>query len=268
MGNNLKSAIERVIEYDFINRVTSGEWVGQDPKYTEFGHIRDGIIYYNVLMGMGYQMRNVDLKSFNIQNLKDFGFRRFKIDNFGLRHFDPNFGGTKILDITPKDFESKLMLDPDIQSYNLIDSKMDFCKYLIIPNFTKCKSGSEEITISNYQYLRSGYSARREGELPVLTRWFEFPVEMPPAKYLQLVLYSKDQLIKEAQARNEEIGPDLEDWNIIAILGQNSGKIEPMIPVTMMRNALGMEEGGNGHPLDKEEYQKSVDFWSKRAVVK
>jgi len=41
-----------------------------------------------------------------------------------------------------------------------------------------------------------------------------------------------------------------------------------MIPVTMMRNALGMEEGGNGQPLDKEEYQKSVDFWSKRAIVK
>lgn len=268
MNNKVKSIVERVIEYDFINRVSSGEWVGKNPKYTEFGHLRDGVIYYNVIMGMGHQMRNVNLKSFSVQTLKDFGFRRFKIDTFGLRHFDPNFGGTKILDITPKDFESKLMLDPDIQSYNLIDSKMDFCKYLIIPNFTKCKSGSEEITISNYQYLRSGYSARREGELPVLSRWFEFPIEMPPAKYLQLVLYSKDQLIKEAQSRNEEVSPDLEDWNIIAILGQNSGEVEPMIPVTMMRNALGMEEGGNGQPLDREEYQKSVDFWSNRAIVK
>lgn len=268
MNNKVKSIVERVIEHNFINRVTSGEWVGQNPKYTEFGHLRDGVIYYKVFLDIGYQMRDVKLKSFSDKVLKDFGFRKLKIDTFGLRHFDPNFGGTKILDITPQDFESKLMLDPDIQSTNLIDSNMDFCKYLIIPNFTKCKSGSEEITISNYQYLRSGYSARRDGELPVLTRWFEFPVEMPPAKYLQLVLYSKDQLIKESQARNEEVGSDLEDWNIIAILGQNSGKIEPMIPVTMMRNALGMEEGGNGHPLDKEEYQKSVDFWSNRAVVK
>lgn len=268
MRNNLKSAIERAIEYDFINRVTSGEWVDQNPKYTEFGNLHDGIIYYKVYNGLGYTLRQVKLDSFSDQTLKDFGFRKLKIDTFGLRHFDPNFGGTKILDITPKDFEYKLMLDPDIQSTDLIDSKMDFCKYLIIPNFTKCKSGSEEITISNYQYLRSGYSARREGELPVLSRWFEFPIEMPPAKYLQLVLYSKDQLIKEAQSRNEEVSPDLEDWNIIAILGQNSGAVEPMIPVTMMRNALGMEEGGNGQPLDREEYQKSVDFWSNRAIVK
>lgn len=45
MRNNLKSAIERAIEHDFINRVTSGEWVGQIPKYTEFGHLRDGVIH-------------------------------------------------------------------------------------------------------------------------------------------------------------------------------------------------------------------------------
>ena len=189
---------------------------------------------------------------------------KYHLDNFAKRHFDPNFTGTKILDISIENFENHIA-DQDL---DLIDSNMPFCKYLILPNFTKAKSGSYEITIENYQYLRSGYSSRREGELPVLSRWFEFPIEMPAAKYLQIILYSKDQLIKESQSRGENIDLDLTDWNIIAILGQNSGIIEPMSPITMMRNALGMEEGGNGHKLDKKEYQECVEFWSKMAIIK
>ncbi len=189
---------------------------------------------------------------------------RYHIDTFGKRHFDPKFGGTKILNMDSEEFENRL----SNEETSLIDSSMEFCKYIIIPNFTKAKSGSHEITVENYQYLRTGYSARRNGELPVLSRWFEFPIEMPPAKYLQLVLYSKDQIVKESKSRNEEIDSDLTDWNIVAILGQNSGIVEPMVPITMMRNALGMEEGGNGEKLNKEEYQKSIDFWSKMATVK
>ena len=34
-----------------------------------------------------------------------------------------------------------------------------------------------------------------------------------------------------------------------------------MDPITMMRNALGAEEGGSGVKLNREEYKKSVDFW-------
>ncbi len=189
---------------------------------------------------------------------------KYKVDSFAKRHFDPTFSGTKILDKTIDQFESIVALyDP-----KLIDSSMEFCKYMIVENFTNARPGSCEITIENYQYLRSGYSARREGELPVLSRWFEFPVEIPPAKYLQIILYSKDQMIKESISRNEDIDPNLTDWNIIAILGQDSGIIEPMSPITMMRNALGMEEGGNGEKLDRIEYQKCVDFWSKMAIVK
>ena len=41
-----------------------------------------------------------------------------------------------------------------------------------------------------------------------------------------------------------------------------------MDPITMMRNALGKEEGGSGVQLDKTAYQKSVDFWSKHAIIK
>ena len=51
----------------------------------------------------------------------------------------------------------------------------------------------------------------------------------------------------------------------------NTDKIDseiPMNPITMMRNALGKEEGGSGVPLDREKYLKSVEFWRKHALVK
>lgn len=40
-----------------------------------------------------------------------------------------------------------------------------------------------------------------------------------------------------------------------------------MDPITMMRNSLGVKEGGSGIPLDREKYRESVDFWSKNAIV-
>ena len=43
---------------------------------------------------------------------------------------------------------------------------------------------------------------------------------------------------------------------------------KPMEPITMMRNALGKEEGGSGVPLNREKYMESVNFWEKHAVVK
>lgn len=41
-----------------------------------------------------------------------------------------------------------------------------------------------------------------------------------------------------------------------------------MDPITMMRNALGKEEGGSGVKLDREAYKQSVEFWSKHALIK
>ena len=41
-----------------------------------------------------------------------------------------------------------------------------------------------------------------------------------------------------------------------------------MQPITMMRNALGKEEGGSGVPLQRDAYMASVAFWSKYASIK
>ena len=98
--------------------------------------------------------------------------------------------------------------------------------------------------------------------MPVLCRWLELSdFEVPIANYLCLILYSKEQLAKEGDEIDGEYG-------VVAILAQMSDQEEPMTPMTMVRNALGVDEGGSGVPLDKTAYDKSVEFWSKNANVK
>jgi hypothetical protein len=41
-----------------------------------------------------------------------------------------------------------------------------------------------------------------------------------------------------------------------------------MQPITMMRNALGRDQGGSGVPLEIEKYKESVAFWSKYVSIK
>lgn len=58
------------------------------------------------------------------------------------------------------------------------------------------------------------------------------------------------------------------DWGVVSIKAQDSDAEIPMEPITAMRNALGTEHGGSGVALDKEYYQKSVEFWNGHAIVK
>jgi len=206
---------------------------------------------------------------------------RIKITEFGKRHFDKTFGGTKVLDFTVEEFENKINNDEGISdtiiasnsvkdiTINLYEDRVKwipgyapFCKLLVLENFTDARIGSIPITLENYQYLRSGYSARRDSELPIFSRWFELPISKSKADYLALVLYSKEQIIKEGTTDFDA------DWGVVAILGQSHSNEEPMKPETMLRNALGIEEGGSGVPLDRDQYLRSVDFWDKHATVK
>jgi hypothetical protein len=194
-----------------------------------------------------------------------------ELTDFALRHFDKTFGGTKILDCTPQRFNMFLNPVAPFENFKLLDGYAPFCKLLPIKNFTDARIGSLPITLENYQYLRSGYSARREGELPVFSRWFELPISKPKAEWLMLVLYSNEQLHKEHSEDKKNAGvPFLfgADWGVVAILGQSHPNEEPMKPETMLRNALGIEYGGSGVALDKEKYLESVEFWDKNATLK
>lgn len=58
------------------------------------------------------------------------------------------------------------------------------------------------------------------------------------------------------------------DYGIVSVKPQSIDSEIPMDPITMMRNALGKEEGGSGVPLDRAKYDVSVAFWSTHAIIK
>jgi hypothetical protein len=180
-----------------------------------------------------------------------------ELTEFSLRHFDKTFGGTYI-DMTSEEFINIL----NQSSYNVLDGYAGFCKLVVVQNFTNAKTGTMKIDLTTLPYLKSGYSSRRPEELAVLSQWLEIPKRfVPKAEYLVVVVYSKQQLAKEGTIIDT-------GWGVVAILGQMCDSEEPMKPITMMRNALGIEEGGSDVKLDREAYEKSVKFWSENATVK
>jgi len=105
----------------------------------------------------------------------------------------------------------------------------------------------------------------------VLTR--HFPADSVPesvAEYLDIILYSKEQIQKETKDMGTT-DPDADvdyDWGIIYVKAQDGDQELPMDPITAMRNALGTEHGGSGVPINREEYMKSVSFWNEHAFIK
>ena len=58
------------------------------------------------------------------------------------------------------------------------------------------------------------------------------------------------------------------EWGVVSIKPSDVDHELPMDPITMMRNALGVEHGGSGVILEREKYLESVKFWSKYAKIK
>ncbi len=155
-----------------------------------------------------------------------------------------------IQDCTPEEFERRLN---DEAPFKVLDGYAPFCKLHVHRNWTSTRCLTVPITDANRSLLRSGYEARTKEELPVLVRWFE-GVEPPVAQWFVVILYSREQLAKE--------GSTIEaDWGVVGCIYTAEPEEVPMAPITMMRNALGVEEGGSGVPLDREAYRRSVAFW-------
>ena len=159
-----------------------------------------------------------------------------------------------IQDCTPAQFERHLNDTPPLR---VLDGYAPFCKLHVHRNWTRTRCLTVPITADNRHLLRSAYQARNAQELPVLTRWFE-GVQAPVADYLLAILYDREQLAKEGE-------PIDADWGVVGCLYTAQPEEIPMAPITMMRNALGVEEGGSGVPLDRAAYQRSVAFWEANA---
>lgn len=144
-------------------------------------------------------------------------------DNFALRQWDDaNYGGTKV-SFDKSEFINRVQQAHDNGSA-LVDGYAPFCKHIFVSNFVGAKVGTLEIADSNIALLRSGYTKRRPEELAVLSRWFsasDLPQGIPDAKHLDIILYSREQLIKEYadMPTKDGAGSELPDapWGIISV---------------------------------------------------
>ena len=159
-----------------------------------------------------------------------------------------------IQDCTPEDFERRLNEETPLA---VLDGYAPFCKLHVHRNWTSTRCMTIPIDDNNRNRLRTAYEARTKDELPVLVRWFE-GVEPPVAEYLIPILYSREQLAKEGVAIAA-------DWGVVGCLYTAQPGEIPMAPITMMRNAFGVEEGGSGMALDRDAYRQSVAFWEANA---
>ncbi len=159
-----------------------------------------------------------------------------------------------IQDISAEAFEQHLNA---VSPLAVLDGYAPFCKLHVYRNWTRTRCLAVPIDDSNAHLLKSAYEARTVDELPVLVRWFE-GIEPPVANYLVVILYDQAQLAKEG-------APIDADWGVVGCMYTMTPEETPMAPITMLRNALGVAEGGSGVPLDREAYQRSVAFWNAHA---
>ena len=159
-----------------------------------------------------------------------------------------------IQDITPEQFERYLN---ENQPLKVLDGYAPFCKLHVHRNWTSTRCLTVPINEGNRHLLRSDYEARTPDELAVLVRWFE-GLEPPVADYLVVILYSRAQLAKEGTATGA-------DWGVVGCMYTAEPEETPMAPITMLRNALGVEEGGSGVSLDRAPVGIAVEFWRHNA---
>jgi hypothetical protein len=197
-----------------------------------------------------------------------------------LAPYDTHHDIIKLLrsNISIKEFEQ--IVNSRFDPSNLQPGYAPFCKHIFLHNdFTDARVNVLPITKDNEHCLRSKYEARNEKELPVLTRYFSRELLeknagseprdiFPIAKYLDLILYSREQINKENEAMGKSNDGESEaPWGIVSIKAQDIDRELPMTPITAMRNALGKEEGGSGVPIDREKYMEAYQYWKDHATV-
>ena len=238
--------------------------------------------------------KNKYLELYN--NLKGGADYKIVVLNFCInRQFidNPSFSGTKILDKTPEEFSGKIndMLKAD--SIKLTEGELySFAPHIFIDKQTLIRNGLNlnlilnDIPIEGLQSLiKSDYMSRNEKEIKILTRWIDKkdvePSIIPVFNFIDIVLYTKEHLLKEINERIEK-GTNseadlidkhkLEDPSIthgvVKIIAMSERKETPIDPITMIRNHLGMEFGGNGEKINLVKYQESVDYWSRHVLLK
>jgi len=233
--------------------------------------------------------------------LDKFAVRQFQLlNNFNASSSSQQHISTSAsLQYNPIEFTGKIN-EYYKQHPHLIDGYASFCKHIFIPNFigSHLRCAYATITDDNRRYLKSDYITRSNAEVPVLSRWMDKEyVQGNEATHLDIILYSRQQIYDEnyamekhskaaassgSSSTSNSSDNELEDamesigshdvyengnweWGIISIKPQEGDKELPMLPITIMRNSLGKDEGGSGVKINRDEYMKSIGFWKQHA---
>lgn len=157
--------------------------------------------------------------------LDDFAKRQFVCDEFG----DDTYAGTKI-PVPANEFmdrvQAHVLAHPTPAKDLLVDGYAPFCKHVFMPNFDdRIVDPAVRITPDNEHLLRTCYDARTPDELPVLIRFFpaDGGVKPAPATFLDLILYSREQIVKERDAMGQPPVPSSETqpWRLISVKAQS-----------------------------------------------
>ena len=207
--------------------------------------------------------------------------KKIVVDPFCFRQFaeheaSKKYGGTIFSSITVSEIED-IVNERFTDDSMLKDGYAPFCKHIFLSNdFTKndARVNVLEISKENEHLIRTEYVARNDQELPILQRYIpssslDDSIELPVAKCLDFILYSREQINKENESmgKKKDIAGETAPWGIVSIKAQDVDYELPMNPITIMRNALGKEHGGSGKPLSKEEYMASVNYWKDHVVI-
>lgn len=201
---------------------------------------------------------------------------KIELTNFVKRQWTSDFSGTKMNNVDWNLFINTINRVEGFSQWT--DSQFDFCKYVFINNEDNAfdiNLGVIPLDHTIYSFIQTEYSSRTPEELAVLSRFVKFPknsYHIPKANYIGLVLYNKEQLFDEHlktqnNPKDFELSKDCK-YGIVSIMGLSKPEMEPMLPITHLRNALGKEFGGNGVPINIEEYEKSVNFWDHYILIK
>lgn len=179
---------------------------------------------------------------------------------FAERQYRSDFSGTVVRPEWVADMIERAQRAPHV-----LPGYADFCKIVVLPNEPehyplRLRVIERQAAAEQGADFHTAYEARRPEELAVLTEWVS-GVEGAIAPWIHLIVYSREQL----EAENEPVDAD---WGIVSVNAGATSEPEPMRPITMMRNALGIEFGGSGHPIDPAAYDASVRYWSQHVLIR
>ncbi|CRH03100.1 conserved Plasmodium protein, unknown function [Plasmodium relictum] len=203
------------------------------------------------------EKRKIYLKKYEMD------FCEVDLDEFCYKQFDKTKKSCSYIPYNKTEFIEKVNELIKEKKIKVVPGYAGFCKHIFIENFTDATIETIEITDKNRDLIKTDYISRRDNELPVLIRWISKKdiTDIRKAKYLDLILYSREQIEKEN--KETKIIPHKKSnclYSIICIKPQDEDYELPMTPITMLRNTL-ITEGGSGINLNREKYLESVKYW-------